>query len=293
MPCNCEYENFFYSSYSIELENLSATITLDGGIQEKEIKATPFHDHPVFEMHAVTAGELMLTVQGEEPISVTEGGVCLIPPDVYHLVSAKEHTRRMTMRFSCHARQMEGSEDLFSRFAVLKELTPLENAAPIISLLKNIREETLLQKTASAALCRAYLCELFLLLYRRLVAVTEQEEDESLSEKDDANARYNKIEILMQQHIREPICESDLAEALGLSIRQTSRVMQSIFGMSFRKKLAELRLHYAKGLLITTELPIDKVAAEAGYTSPSGFHIAFRKAFGCTPCDYREQNLAK
>ena len=52
MPCNCEYENFFYSSYSIELENLTATITLDGGIQEKEIKATPFHDHPVFEMRS-------------------------------------------------------------------------------------------------------------------------------------------------------------------------------------------------------------------------------------------------
>lgn len=293
MPHSCEYEKVFYSSYSIELENLSATITLDGGIQENEITVTPFHDHPVFEMQAVTAGELQLTAQGGEPISLTEGGVCLIPPDVYHLVSAKENTRRLTMRFSCHVREKEKCEDLFSRFSALKSLTPIENAEPIISLLKKVREETLSKKTASAALCRAYLCELFLLLYRRLVAVTEKEEDASLSKKDDANARYNKIEILMQQHIHEPICESDLAEALGLSIRQTSRVMQSIFGMSFRKKLAELRLHYAKGLLITTEMPVDKIAAEIGYTSPSGFHIAFRKAFGCTPIDYREQNLAE
>ena len=293
MARSLQYEEVFYSSYSIELENLSVTITLDGGILEKEISTSPFHDHPVFEMQAVTKGELLLKAQENLPISVKEGGICLIPPDVYHLVSAKENTRRLTMRFSFHARPKENCEDLFSRFNALKTLTPFENAEPIISLLKNIREETLSQKTASAPLCRAYLCELFLLLYRRLIAVTETEECTPLSEKDDASARYNKIEILMQQHIREPICEEDLANALGLSIRQTSRVMQNVFGMSFRKKLAELRLHYAKGLLITTEMPVDKIAEEIGYTSPSGFHIAFRKAFGCTPIDYREQNLAE
>ena len=66
MAHNLQYEEVFYSSYSIELENLSVTITLDGGILEKEISTSPFHDHPVFEMQAVTEGELLLTAQGDE-----------------------------------------------------------------------------------------------------------------------------------------------------------------------------------------------------------------------------------
>ena len=293
MTQKCEYEHAFYSSYSFELENLAAAITLDGSICEDEIRTTPFHSHPVFEMQAVTEGELIFQTSNAEQIRVTRGGICLIPPDIYHLVDAKMGTRRLTLRFSCHARQKEDCEDLFSRFATLHTLTHLSDAADLILLLQKIKEETLSNQAASAPLCRAYLCELFLLLYRRLGAVMNPQENVSLQKSDDANARYNKIEILMQQHISEPICEADLAELLGLSIRQTSRVVRSIFGMSFRKKLSELRLHYAKGLLITTDLPIDMIGAEVGYASPSGFHIAFRKAFGCTPSDYREQNFTE
>lgn len=284
------YDNFFYSSYTLSIENLSLTVTLDGGVYDSSVRLTPLHSHPVFELQTVLAGKLLLTTTDGKELIIGEDELCLLPPDFYHGVQPLEETHRMTLRFSIQ-RLADTEVDLHSRFAKLTDATHIQDGGAILCALSRIRAEILSPTATTGALCRAYLSELFLLLFRSLGAKDENMTAPQLSESDDENARYNKIELLMQQHMADIFREEDLAEALGLSVRQTSRMMQKIFGMSFRKKLLELRLHYAKGLLLTTEIPVEQIAATVGYTSPSGFHIAFKKAFGSTPSDYRDANL--
>ena len=286
------YENYFYSSYTLQIENLSLTVTLDGGICTRTVRQTPLHSHPVFELQAVLNGELSLDIQDADGIRLKKNEICLLPPDLYHGVSPTDDTERLTLRFSLQRLgDAEGGEDLHARFARLSHVSCIKDAEAIIRILECIRAEAISPMAASDALCRAYFSELFILLFRRLGTEDSAAPKHSLGESDDENARYNKIEFMMQQRMAELFREEDLAEALGLSVRQTSRVMQRIFGMSFRKKLLELRLHFAKGLLVTTDQPVDTIAATVGYTSPSGFHIAFKKAFGLTPSEYREANI--
>ena len=284
-----QYDDLFYSSHTLSIENLSLTVTLDNGVCTKEVRQTSLHSHPVFELHTVLSGKLFLSKTDGEELPIKGNELCLLPPDFYHGVRALEQTHRMTLRFSIQ-RLADAEVDLHSRFAMLSDATLITDGAAILAVLSRIRDEVLAPTVTTGAICRAYFSELFLLLYRSLGASGENAHPAQLCESDDANARYNKIEILMQQHMAEIFREEDLAEALGLSVRQTSRMMQKIFGMSFRKKLLELRLHYAKGLLLTTEESVEKIAATVGYTSASGFHIAFKKAFGSTPLDYRVEN---
>ena len=286
-----QYNEIFYSSYSLSVENLNLTVTLDGGAQTKTVKPTPLHNHPVFELQAILAGEMALDFSETESILLSRKDICLIPPDLYHGVSPSEDAARITLRFSFMRNAEQTNENFYLRFSRLTEATVLKDCEEMISLLESIRREILSHMAESAALCRAYLSALFVLLYRRLGEQCPALAGNLLSESDDENARYNKIELLMHWRMAEIFREEDLAEALGLSVRQTSRVMQKIFGMSFRKKLLELRLHHAKGLLLTSDCPVEEIADIVGYTSPSGFHIAFRKAFGCTPRDYREKNF--
>ena len=284
-----QYDNYFYSSHTLSIENLSLTVTLDNAVYESAVRPTPLHSHPVFELQAVLSGKLLLDTTSGTEFLIRENELCLLPPDFYHGVRAFEQTHRMTLRFSIR-RLADAEVDLHSRFAMLSDATHIADGAKILAVLTRIRDEVLSPTATTGAICRAYFSELFLLLYRSLGEGGENAAHTQLCESDDENARYNKIELLMQQHMAEIFREEDLAEALGLSVRQTSRMMQKIFGMSFRKKLLELRLHYAKGLLLTTEEPVEKIAATVGYTSPSGFHIAFKKAFGSTPLDYRDKN---
>ena len=288
-----EYDELFYSSHSLSVENLDLTVTLDGGVLKKEVEQCWMHNHPVFELHALLSGELLLNFSDTEDVHLSKNEICLIPPDFYHGVIPLADATRLTLRFSFRRNAAQENEDFCTLFSRLLHPITVTDAEALIELLIRIREEVLSPRAASMTLCRAYLSELFVLLYRRLGEQYIAAECSLLSDSDDENARYNKIEILMQHHMAEFFREEDLAEALGLSVRQTSRVMQRIFGMSFRQKLLALRLHHAKGLLLTSDEPVEKIAATVGYASPSGFHIAFKKAFGYTPNDYRALNSPK
>ncbi len=285
-------DDIFYSSHTLSIENTDLTVTLDNGLRDNKVEKASLHSHPVFELQAVLRADMMLDLAERESIRLCEHDLCLIPPDTYHGVRPLSDTERITLRFSCERNAAEGCADLYRRFHGLTEVTVLRSAREFIPLLLSIRAEILAPQTAGGALMRAYLTELFVHLFRALDSVCETPNANPLSESDDENARYNKIELLMQWRMAEIFREQDLAEVLGLSVRQTSRVMQRIFGMSFRKKLLEIRMHRAAELLLTTDDAVDQIGAAVGYTSPSGFHVAFCKAFGCTPGEYRERNTA-
>lgn len=78
-----------------------------------------------------------------------------------------------------------------------------------------------------------------------------------------------------------------LATRLGLSERQTARLVRAETGRSFRELKAIVRLERARKLLASSELPILEVALRAGWNSASQFHEAFRSSVGVTPARYR------
>ena len=78
-----------------------------------------------------------------------------------------------------------------------------------------------------------------------------------------------------------------LAEHLGLSSRQTARIVRGETGRSFRELKAAARIERARKLLVSSDLSILEVALRAGWNSASQFHDAFRRSVGVTPARYR------
>jgi AraC-like DNA-binding protein len=78
-----------------------------------------------------------------------------------------------------------------------------------------------------------------------------------------------------------------LAQRLGMSERQASRVFQAEIGTTFRAWSGDVRLERACALLRETELSIVGVAGETGWSSLAHFNTAFRRREGCTPSAYR------
>lgn len=74
----------------------------------------------------------------------------------------------------------------------------------------------------------------------------------------------------------------DAARALAVS-EATLRRRLAAEGTSFADLLADVRMSCALGLLQTTRLPINRVALDVGYASPSRFAVRFRKRFGIAP----------
>lgn len=76
-------------------------------------------------------------------------------------------------------------------------------------------------------------------------------------------------------------------------------VQKTVFLQSFRRQtgttprqyILQLRLEYARDLMMETELPIGEIAERAGFSDPFYFSRCFRKHFGIVPSVYRQSCL--
>jgi transcriptional regulator GlxA family with amidase domain len=82
-----------------------------------------------------------------------------------------------------------------------------------------------------------------------------------------------------------------LAERLGCSERQLSRLFQEEIGIAFREWATALRIERACRLLCEGRLSVTGVAAETGWSSLAHFNDAFRRRVGRTPSAYRASAL--
>lgn len=58
---------------------------------------------------------------------------------------------------------------------------------------------------------------------------------------------------------------------------------------TYSQYLNHLKISYAKNLLITTDLKIDRIGSECGFCSESNFLRVFKQVTGTSPLAYRRE----
>ncbi len=91
----------------------------------------------------------------------------------------------------------------------------------------------------------------------------------------------------LEAHLASPVRLADIAHAVGASPTYLTHVFRRAEGVPLHRYLVQLRL--ARALV---ELPhaadLTALAFGLGFSSHSHFTAAFRRAFGCTPSQFRE-----
>ena len=83
-----------------------------------------------------------------------------------------------------------------------------------------------------------------------------------------------------------------LAGELHCSERHFSRLFREEFQVSLRSRQTELRLQRARQLLAESDAKVINVAFESGYRHLGLFNAMFKRRFGVTPSQWRQQNFA-
>lgn len=94
---------------------------------------------------------------------------------------------------------------------------------------------------------------------------------------------------LMADHIEEPLSTVDMANRVGLSVRQIERLFRRYIKQTPSEYYIALRLSHARELLIQTDGTVLEVAISTGFASQSHFAQSYRAAFGCNPSDERRK----
>lgn len=91
------------------------------------------------------------------------------------------------------------------------------------------------------------------------------------------------------EHYHEPIGVADLAKAAVMSLRGFHQAFLEHIGRSPGTELQRVRIERAKQLLASSTEKTENVAAKSGYQSANSFWVAFRKATGMSPKQYRQK----
>jgi AraC-like DNA-binding protein len=87
----------------------------------------------------------------------------------------------------------------------------------------------------------------------------------------------------------DDLCVEAIGKRVGLSAHYLSHRFKQTYGVELGRFVVQCRVERAKRLLCDTALSAVAIATEAGFSSPSYFHQAFRRVAGKTPEQYRHE----
>lgn len=86
---------------------------------------------------------------------------------------------------------------------------------------------------------------------------------------------------------------TELSERLGMTPQYVSKLTVRLFGATFSGLVREKRFSEAELLLLTSDMPVARIAEEIGYENNSFFHKRFREQYGVTPAKWKRDNRIK
>jgi AraC family transcriptional regulator len=96
-----------------------------------------------------------------------------------------------------------------------------------------------------------------------------------------------QAEELLEAAVGEPLTLGRVAAEVGVHPVHLAAIFRQFHGCSVGEYLRRRRLHHARRRLADSELPLARIAAEAGFADQSHLTRAFKRFTGMTPGRYR------
>ncbi|MRN56612.1 helix-turn-helix transcriptional regulator [Paenibacillus monticola] len=258
----------------------------------------PEHSHSQgsYELHYIPSGRGILIAQGNRS-SITPGTLFMTGPDVVH-------------------EQIPDLEDPMAEYCIFFEILPSYSIPPInkrsfveepalselllshpfwigqdsgnmMELFEMLASELSFQQVGVHHMATNILEMIMIRLIRHYIEDHSSMQPIPLKTLDDSRLLTIENSFLYNY---ESVTLKQLADKLGLSTRQTERMVHKQYGIPFKDKKMQARMGAASRLLITTNISISAIAAQVGFTTSEQFSNTFKKYFGMTATQYKHLN---
>lgn len=156
-------------------------------------------------------------------------------------------------------------------------------------ILTLLRQLTYLQKEKDTEFqTRNLLSDIWLLLLKE---IQETELSRTFVKLTDQN-RIQTMMTFIQQNYSEKLSLEEIAASASVSKRECLRCFQNCIHKTPYDYLQDYRLEMAERLLRTTDMPIQEIAFQTGFSNAAYFGKVFKKARGITPGQYKKMHSA-
>lgn len=251
------------------------------------------HRHGYYEFYFFLEGDVDYQIAGQTH-HLEYGDYLLIPPGVPHrpiFHSLKAPYRRFVLWISdAYYRKLCGGCADFSYafgYAEKKEAyhfrTDFIQVQQLQGQLMELIEESRSTRAFQGLARNLLLCH-FLLYVNRLIYDGLHQVSSAY-----ANALYVNVCDYINSHLEDDLSLDALADFFFVSKYHISHVFKNNMGISLHQYVLKKRLHACKnGILAGT--PVGSLYMQYGFSDYSSFYRAFRKEYGVSPTEFREQH---
>lgn len=261
----------------------------------------PNQHHPLFELNYCWAGETTVWIQ-EKPCRLKAGDWLMIKSGLNHRTMNESGSPSTLVVIHFDIDDLDVRKTLASSVSdlVSKEMAEQTRLPQFLDQLEAVVQKSLIQAPTTekpsflhtSSSDNLGLQAIMLLILKEIISIFEQEnreqqevllQDASPSEVELAH----KIAKWLNDSIYDVVSVQDIANNVGLSRGQCTKVFTKIYGIAPRQYLTSLKLTKAKQLLIDSDLTIEVIAEKLGFSSLSHFSRQFKRWTGTSPQQFR------
>lgn len=239
------------------------------------------HAGSSYELHMVLAGAAEFETPDHVYVLQESHGILVAPNHPHYARSYSGEFERFYVHLDLESSKLH------------QILFPDEERCRVFTISNQVREtaklilEELSEKKPLSHKCiRAAFHLLLINLLRDLGLKMEERDREGNNEE---AIRRNAIDTFFGSNMPFGCSKERLARELGVSERQLGRILQDLYGKSFREMLLQSRMENAAWMLRSSDRPIGEVARALKYSSEVPFCQAFREWYRMTPSEYRKK----
>lgn len=241
------------------------------------------HWHNYIEIELITGGHGSQTLN-DTPLSLQQGALSILRLTDYHEIRPEPYLDMYNLSFEAQLLSDEildvltlTKENMFfmlseQEFEIIQHFCELcyeerNTPQPNLQYIKNLLE----------CIC----IRLFRL--RKLEKIDKRTSDTAI----------HRTLVYMHTHFRENPSLTTLSQISHYSLNHFSTIFHKTIGMTYHDYLNQLKVKYAKQLLVSTNLKSIDICFQCGFNSFNSFLRTFKTLTGLTPIEYRKRKKDK
>ena len=249
-----------------------------------------FHYHEHYEIYYLISGKCKYLINSNV-YNIDEGDIVLIAKRDLHMATRQPDVscERIVINFddSFISEFDEDFKTILDCFKVNHIKFPMKLKKNINSLFAKILREYNSKEFYSEALCKNYICELLVTIYRYIYSEQVIPFDNDTSGSIDKAIRY------IYNNYQKDLSLTEIANICHMNPSYFSRLFKKTTGINLVSYINTIRIKNASSLLADTDMTILEVAQTCGFDNPQHFCEIFKKTKGVSARQFRKEYKIK
>ncbi|MDR3707852.1 MAG: AraC family transcriptional regulator [Capsulimonadaceae bacterium] len=244
------------------------------------------HVHADHEVIYVDVGRYQCAINGVD-LDVEPGHVVVVKPQDRHADSFTPPLRCIAISFRLqHPAAPDRGQSLFADNIRPDEQVASMRRDDVLPLVARMRAEARIDDDVSSMIGDALLREFF---WRMVRAFGPDVISPAFLRSSAEQGWRLKLRQLLRSHRDAFASVAEMAATLGVSERTLNKRCQEILNESPSQALMNYKLDEALAMVTQTEMTVQQISHTLGFTNPYHFSKAFKRRFGASPLNRRNQ----